>query len=292
MTSLSALPGRRPGRGLFAGHPARAAARHALLILACVVSVYPLLWMVFGSLKSNGNFYSGIWGPPSHPLWSNFSGAWSEGGLGGYLLNSVIVTASTVVLVCVLGYLLAYAVARMKMRGGNVILGIFAVSLFVPVQLLLIPLFVLESDIHLFNSYWSLVLPYAAGALPFTVIFLSAYLRSIPREIDEAAVIDGCKNLRLLWHVMVPLSRPAFATVVIFTFLNSWNEFLLALTLIQTDARRTLPVGLLNFSQSFGMTNYPYMFAALTISAVPIIAVFVAFQKKFIGGLTAGAVKM
>lgn len=285
-------PSLRRSGGLFSRHPARAAARHATLVLASVISVYPILWMVFGSLKSSATFFTGIWGPPSHPVWSNFTGAWETGDLGRYLLNSVIVTGSTVVLVCIVGYLLAFSVARLNIRGGNVIVGLFAITLFVPSQLLLIPLYVLESRAHLLNNYWSLILPYTAGALPFTVIFLVAYLRSIPKEIEEAAILDGCGHLRVLWRVMVPLSRPAFATVIIFTFLAAWNEFLLALTLIQNDATRTLPVGLLNFFQSYGPTNYSYVFAALTISAVPIIAVFVVFQRQFIGGLTAGAVRM
>jgi raffinose/stachyose/melibiose transport system permease protein len=293
MGLLAAAPGpRRHRRGLFADHPARTAARHAVLVLACVISVYPLVWMVFGSLKSGANFFTGLWGPPSHPVWSNFTNAWSTGDLGRFLINSVIVTGTTVVLVCALGYLLAYAIGRMQMRGSTAILAIFAVSLFVPSQLLLIPIYVLESHAHLLNNYWSLFLPYTAAALPFSVIFLVAYLRSIPREIEEAAIVDGCGSLRVLWHIMVPLSRPAFATVVIFTFLGSWNEFLLALTLVQTNTHRTLPVGLLNFSQAYGPTNYSYVFAALTISAAPIIAVFVVFQKQFIGGLTAGAVRM
>ena len=290
MTDLAIFARRR--RRLFAGHPAETAARHAMLVLACVISVYPLVWMVFQSLKSPTDFYTNIWGPPSHPLWSNFTGAWSSGDLGRYMLNSVIVTGCTVLVVCVFGYLLAYGVVLMQIRGDSLIIGVFAVSLFLPVQLLLIPLYVLESHAGLLNNYWSLVLPYAAGGLPFAVIFLVAYLRSVPREIEEAAIVDGCGSLQVLWRVMVPLSRPAFATVVIFQFLSSWNEFLLAMTLVQSDSRRTLPMGILNFFQTYNNTNYAYIFAALTMSAVPIIAVFVVFQRQFIGGLTAGAVKM
>jgi raffinose/stachyose/melibiose transport system permease protein len=279
-------------RRLFAGHPAETAARHSMLVLACVISAYPLVWMLFQSLKGPANFYTNIWGPPSHPLWSNFAGAWSSGDLGRYMVNSVIVTGGTVIVVCVLGYLLAYGIQQLHVRGGRLIVGVFAVSLFLPVQLLLIPLYLLEIHAGLLNNYWSLILPYAAAGLPFAVIFLAAYLRSVPREIEEAAIVDGCGSLQVLWRVMVPLSRPAFATVVIFQFLNSWNEFLLAMTMIQSDSRRTLPVGILNFFQTYNVTNYAYIFAALTMSAVPIIAVFVVFQRQFIGGLTAGAVKM
>ena len=292
MNSMAARARSPRRRRLFEGHPAQEAARHTVLVLACIVSVYPLVWMAFGSVKSVGNFYTDIWGPPLHPLWSNFSAAWSAGDLGHYLLNSVIVTGIAVLIVLTCGYLLAYSIARLHIRAGNMLVGMFAVLLFIPVQLLLIPLYVLESYARLLNNYWSLFLPYAAGGLPFTVIFLVAYLRSLPKEVEEAAVLDGCGVLRVLWYVMVPLSRPALATVVIFQFLSSWNEFLFAITLVQSDSRRTLPVGILNFFQSYGVTNYAYIFAGLTLSALPVIIVFLVFQRQFISGLTAGAVKI
>lgn len=261
-------------------------------MLACIVSLYPLVWMIFGSLKSGSNFYTNLWGPPAHPAWHNYAAAWSQGDIGRYFFNSIFVTLATIVLVSVLGYLLAFGVARLRFRGSGVVIGVMAITLFVPIQLLLIPLYVLEVHIHLVDTRWALILPYTAGSLPFAALFLTAYLRSIPNEVEEAAMVDGCNRLRVLWHIILPLSRPAFATVVIFTFLNAWNEFLLALTLVQNNALRTLPVGLLNFSQSTGQTNYSDVFAALTVAVIPIIAVFVVFQRQFIEGLTAGAVNV
>jgi raffinose/stachyose/melibiose transport system permease protein len=265
---------------------------HVALILICVIFAYPLVWMVLGAFKTQATFYSDLWGLPDHWVWSNFSTAWSVGHIGRYLLNSVVVTGSSVGLVLVLGYPLAYALARMRFPGNRAVLGIFAVTLFVPIQLLLIPIYELELQLGIVNTYWALILPYAAGALPFAVIFAATYLRSIPMELEEQAQIDGAGRGRILWRIMIPLSRPALATVVVFTFLNVWNEFVIALTVSQSDSVRTLPVGLLNFSQQFGTTNYPQLFAALTLSAAPVIGVFLLCQRQFIQGLVAGAVKL
>jgi ABC-type glycerol-3-phosphate transport system permease component len=265
---------------------------HVALILICVVFAYPLVWMVLGAFKTQGTFYSDLWGLPDSWHWSNFSTAWSVGHIGRYLLNSVVVTGLSVILVLLLGYPLAYALARMRFPGNRAVLGLFAVTLFVPIQLLLIPIYELELNLNIVNTYWALILPYAAGALPFAVIFASTYLRSIPIELEEQAEIDGASRGRILVRIIVPLSRPALATVVVFTFLNVWNEFVIALTVSQSDSVRTLPVGLLNFSQQFGTTNYPELFAALTLSAAPVIGVFLLCQRQFIQGLVAGAVKI
>lgn len=170
-------------------------------------------------------------------------------------------------------------------------LGLFAVTLFVPLQLLIIPLYELEDQLDIINTYLALILPYSAGALPFAVIFATTFLRTIPRDLDEAAKLDGCNLGQTFFRVITPLSRPAIATVVIMTFLNVWNEFVIALTMTQSDSVRTMPVGLLNFSQQFGQTDYPQLFAALTAATIPIFAVFVLTQKNFVRGLVDGAVK-
>ena len=265
---------------------------HAALIVISVVFAYPLVWMVLGAFKTQGSFYTNLWGLPTHWQWSNFSAAWTVGRMGRYLLNSVIVSVVSVGLVLFLSYPLAYAIARLKFIGHNVVLAMFAVTLFIPGQLLIVPLFALEADLGIIDTYWALILPYVASGLPFAVVFATTYLRTIPLELEEAAIIDGCNPGQVLVRIMLPISRPAFATLVVFTFLNVWNEFVLALTVTQSDSVRTLPVGLLNFSQQFGTTNYPQLFASLTLSAIPVVAVFLACQRQFVRGLIAGAVKL
>lgn len=294
MTSTAAEPAMRDETPSTTGgtKPRRYIATHIGLIFVSVIFAYPLLWMVLGAFKTQGTFYTNLWGLPDQWQWSNFSDAWTVGRMGRYLLNSVIVSVSSVALVLILSYPMSYAIARLKFRGHSIVLGLFAITLFVPAQLLLVPLYALETQLGIVDTYWALILPYTASGLPFAVIFASTYLRTIPKELEEAAVIDGCNPGQVLLRIMLPISRPAFATLIVFTFLNVWNEFIIALTVTQSDTVRTLPVGLLNFSQQFGTTNYPELFAALTLSALPVTVVFLLCQRQFVRGLVAGAVKL
>lgn len=287
--SLPAPPsGRRSSR---AWKSAAQAPRTVLIVAIVVVFAYPLLWMVLGSLKSQGTFFSNLWGLPQTWNLDNYVQAWSVGNIGQYLINSLVVSLSSVALVLVLSLPMAFVLARMPFPGGKAIFGLFVVTLFVPLQLLIIPLYELESNLGLINTYGGLILPYTAGALPFAVVFATSFFKSLPAELDEAALLDGCNAGQVFVRISLPLARPAVASVVILSFLNVWNEFILALTLTQSDSVRTIPVGLLNFSQQMGATNYPQLFAALTMATVPILTVFLLTQKQFIAGLVEGAVK-
>jgi len=198
----------------------------------------------------------------------------------------------TIALNLVVVYPLAFALARMRFRGQKPIYGIYAICLFVPVQLMVIPLFSLEKNLHLLDTYLGLILPYAATTMPFSVVFITAFFRTIPRELEEAATLDGASRLRIMIQIMMPLSLPAFATAVVFGFLHTWNEFLIALTLTHSSDVRTLPLGLLNFMQQQDQPDYATLFAALAISIVPVLAVFLVFQRQFLTGLMAGATKL
>lgn len=270
---------------------ARRAATYVLVLAVCAPFALPLLWMVVGAGKSSREFFDSLWGLPESYRWQTYVDAWTVGGIGGYTVNSVVVTAATLVGVVCLGFPLAYAIARLRFPGHRFVLGLFAASLFIPVQVFVISLFDLETSLGIVDTHAAMVLPYVASNLPFTVLFLTAFLRAVPLEIEEAAVLDGAGRFSIMVRIMVPLARPAFATVVVFTFLSVWNEFLIALTVTQSEDVRTLPVGLLTFSQQFGQTDYPQLFAALTLSAVPILVVFLLAQRQFMRGLTSGAVK-
>jgi raffinose/stachyose/melibiose transport system permease protein len=265
--------------------------RHAVLIAASIIFGYPILWMVFGALKTPNRFYSNVWGPDRHIQWANFADAWSTGKLGAYYVNSIIITGTTIATMIVLVYPLAYAIARLQFPGSRAVLAVFAVCLFVPFGLTIIPLFDLVYRLHLYNTYFGLILPAVSAHLPFAVIFTTAYLRTLPKEIEEASTIDGAGAWRTMLSIAVPLSVPAFATIVVVTFLGVWNDLLVPLTLAQSDSVRTLPVGLINFQEATGPIEYPSLFAALTVSAVPIIAIFLLCQRQFLNGLVAGAVK-
>lgn len=270
----------------------RRAGTHLILLVATVVFGYPLVWMLFGAGKTMRTFFSDLWWVSLPYHWSNFADVFTTGSVGRYLLNSIIVTAASIALNLVLVYPLSYAVARIKFLGNRLVHGIFAICLFVPIQLMIIPLFSLENTLHLLDSYWALILPYTATTMPFSVVFVTAYLRTIPREIEEAAILDGCSRLRTIVKIMVPLSIPAFATAVIFGFLHVWNEFLIALTVTHSVDARTVPLGLLNFMQQQDQPDFAKIFAALAISFVPIVAVFLSCQRQFLNGLMAGATKL
>jgi raffinose/stachyose/melibiose transport system permease protein len=292
MTAVPRPLGRAARRAAHPRRLVRRAGTHLLLLVAAVVFGYPLLWMLFGAGKTMRTFFSNLWWVTSPYHWSNYVDVWTSGSVGRYLLNSVIVTSASIALNLVLTYPLAFAIARIRFLGHRLVHAIFAICLFVPIQLMIIPLYSLENDLHLLDTYWALILPYTATQMPFSVVFVTAYLRTIPREVEEAAALDGCSRLRMMTAMMVPLSMPAFATAVIFGFLHVWNEFLIALTVTHSPGVRTIPLGLLNFMQQQDQPDFAKIFAALAISVVPIFAVFLSCQRQFISGLMAGATKL
>lgn len=268
------------------------ALRHVLLLIVTVIFGYPLLWMLFGAGKTMLNFFDNLWWITTPYRWSNFSEVLIDGSIGRYLLNSVIVTVVTITLNLVLVYPLSYAVSRIRFRGHRLVFLLFAACLFVPIQLMVIPLFSLMDGLGLLDTYWALILPYTAMTMPFSVVFVTAFLQAIPMEIEEAATLDGASRVGIMLRIMVPLSMPAFSTAVVFGFLHVWNEFLIALTLTHSPSVRTLPLGLLNFMQQQDQPDFAKIFAALAISVVPIFAVFLACQRQFLSGLMAGAMKL
>lgn len=263
-----------------------------LLVLSAltIVFTYPFVWMVLSSLKTPETFFTAFFALPETLNFQNYAEAWSS-GMAGYLFNSIVVTSGTVALVLVLCLPLAYALARLQFPGRRVIFAGFLIVLFVPMPLAIIPLYELVAKLGLINTYAAMILPYAAGALPFAVVFTTAYFRTLPLELDEAATLDGANPGQAFFHVALPLARPAIATVVILTFFGAWNELLVALTLTQSASVRTIPVGLLSFSPAYGVADFPQMFAALTIATLPVFIVFVIFQRQFIAGLVQGVFK-
>lgn len=284
-------PGNTGLRRKFGGSSATNRVRLVAIVFICVIFAYPLAWLLLGSFKTPQTFFSNLWGLPASWNFANYVDAWETGNIGRYLVNSVLVSSSTLLIVLITALPLSFALAHIKFIGSKAILGAFAVTLFLPMQLLVIPLYELESNLNIINTYWALILPYSAGALPFAVMFGTTYMRTLPVEVVEAARIDGCNVFQAFFRVIVPLARPAIGTIVVMTFLNIWNEFVLALTVTQSDDVRTLPVGLMNFSQQYGQTNYPQLFAALVVATVPILTLFALMQRQFVSGLVDGAVR-
>jgi len=267
------------------------AVRYLLLSCFAVVILYPFVLMVFGSLKSQTAFLANPVSFPTTFDLSNYQFAWNEAHIPKFAFNSLIVATGTVFLTLVSGSMAAFALSRIRFRGRAWIYTAFVALLTIPVQIYIIPLYVLVVRAHLSNSLFGLVLPYTAGSLPLAVFLLKTYFDQLPTELMDAARLDGCDNRMILLKVVLPLSRPVLSTVTIFTFVQSWNEFFLALVFIHNPDLQTLPLGLQAFFVNQYETQFPQLFATLALSIAPVVMVYLFLQKQFIAGLTAGAIK-
>ena len=265
---------------------------HVVLAALALVVVYPLLWMVFLSLKNQQEMYTQVWGPPRVFAWSNYPMAWTVGNVGLTLGNTFILTAVSVLLILVLCYFAAYAQARMRFPGSSLIMVVLVGTMLRPAQVIISPLYTLESSLGILNTRLGLILPYVAGGIPFSIFLLTAFLKTIPFELEESAFVDGSRRTVIIRSIILPLSRPGLATIVVFQSFNVWNQYFLPLVLLQSPALQTVTLGLMAFSQQWGMTDFPRLFAALVIINAPVIALYATFQKQFISGLTAGALKL
>lgn len=263
---------------------------YMLLLGIVLITVYPILWMVFGSLKSDAEFYSNVWGPPQQPVWMNYVEAWARGGLGEKFLNSFLVLTGTLLLVLPVTALAAYAIAKLKFPGRNVILFVLLMGMMIPQGVTAIPVFSVVVRLGLINTHLSLILVFSAQAISFSVFILQAFFRSLPDGIEEAALIDGCSQIGAFVRVILPLSIPGLATQVVFTGMQVWNEYFMSSLLIRSVDLQTLPLAIVEFTGRYS-TDFPQLFAALAIITLPVIFLYILGQKQFISGMTAGALK-
>jgi multiple sugar transport system permease protein len=265
--------------------------RLVLLSVGAAVLILPFAYMVATSFKDNALV---LQVPPrfipDHPTTANYSDALSSNEFGRYFVNSVIVAIATTFLAVFISSMMAYAFARFRFAGRRVLFGLLLVGLMVPTMMLIIPQFLLAKQLGMLDSLWGLVFFYTAMNLALNTFLLRSFFQDIPRELEEAMVVDGAGPWTRYWRLILPLSRPALATVGIFTFLASWDEFVWALTVIDDPQRRTLPIAIALF-QGQHSTSWGLVFAASTIAIVPVIAIFVAFQRQFVSGIASGALK-
>lgn len=270
--------------------PRRLAAglRDGLFALLALFLLLPVLWAFVGSFKNLNELMLKPWALPDTWVFANYATAW-QGGIGRYLFNSACVTALSVGLALVFSAPAAYAFAKLRLRGGLLLFGLIVGGILLPVHASLIPLFIQSNRLGLDN--WPAIIgPYLAFGLPLMVLMLRAYFVGIPDELTDAALMDGCGHLRTLWHVLLPVARPAVAAVCIFQAAWVWNELPLALVLIKNRVWQILPVGLLSF-QGEHSTDWAVVMAAVMISIIPVLVLYFIFQRHIIKGLTAGAVK-
>jgi raffinose/stachyose/melibiose transport system permease protein len=270
--------------------PWQVAMIQALLWFTTLLMLYPVVVMVLSSFKPTAEIYASPFALPQSWDAKNLETIWRETRFLTYLGNSLLVTGLSIAVMLTSGTLAAYALARYAFRGNEALYLFFLAGLMVPLKLAVIPLFIELKALGLIDTRLGLVLVYAAMGLPSTVFIMTGFLRTVPLELEEAARIDGAGEGRILTRVMLPLMRPALVIAGIHNAVPIWNDFFFPLVLIQSDDAKTLPQGLTVFMGEYS-TDWGVLFAGLTLSALPLILVYVALSRQFIAGLTSGAVK-
>ena len=270
---------------------------YALLLTGVGVVVYPMVWLLYTSLKRDRDIFLDPFSLPAWNdlQWANFTNAWKKGHFGEYFLNSTLLTLGTVALTVLLSAMAAYAISRFRFRGVRPVFFYFLAGLMVPLQLAIVPLFFEMKSLGLLDSRLGLLVVYVAFGMPFSVFVLTGFFKTLPASLHEAALLDGAGEWGAFWRVMLPLARSGLITVGIFTFLGTWNEFLMAFMFLSgrnSEAIRTLPLGLAEITMaSQYRSDWGMAFAGLVLMMAPTMAVYVLLQKHLIKGITVGAVK-
>lgn len=263
----------------------------AVLIIVALIQLYPLIWLLLVSFKNNAEIFGGnVLGLPKVWRVSNYKDALVSANVGLYFLNSLIVTAVTIIISDIVIATASYAITRMKWRFSKLTLTIFLLGMMVPIHSTLLPLFLILKKLHILNTYWALIIPYVAFALPMGIFVMTGFLEGIPRELEEAACLDGCNIYQTFFKVILPLLKPSLATVSIFTYLTSWNELMFANTFINAPKLKTLTVGIMSMAGQY-TTNWGPIVAGLVIATLPTIIIYIPLSNQVQKSLTAGAVK-
>ena len=265
---------------------------YTLLTLWAAMVIFPFLWMIVTSFKTDPEILFSPWNFPDTLQWDNFSRAWNEARIGRYFVNSFIVIIPSLTGTLLVSAMAAYVLARFEFPGRRLLYYLFMAGLMFPVFLALVPLFFLVQDLNMTATYQGLILVYIAYSLPFTIFFLTAFFKTLPGEVAEAAILDGANQYQVFFQIMLPLAKPGLIAMGIFNFLGQWNQFLLPLVLMPDQDKYVLSQGLAFLAIQQGYANdYSALFAAMTITMIPTLAVYVLFQRRLESGLTAGALK-
>lgn len=260
------------------------------MAILAIATIYPMLFTTNIALKSRNEYILDRLSPASDPQWENFANAWTNAGMSRYFLNSVIAVGFSVFFLLLLGSTAGFALSKMRFAGSKVIfLGILA-ALFIPFQVIMVPLVRTMTDIGLINTYPGLILAYVAQFLPFTVFLMTAFYSGIPDDIIDAARIDGNSMYGVYRRIMLPLGAPALLSVGILTMLFAWNDVLMALVIMPSAENRTLMVGVTALRGQY-FNNIPVFAAGVLISVIPVLAVYLFFQRQIAAGITAGSAK-
>ncbi|OPA81548.1 sugar ABC transporter permease [Paenibacillus selenitireducens] len=265
---------------------------HFVLLLYVAVILYPFVFVILSSFKTNNQeIQSNPWGLPNVFTFSNYSEVWVKGKISVYFFNSLYLSLAAAVCGVILAAMMSFAITRMKFtKSSKWLYQFILVGMLIPGNALFIAQYILVADMGILGTHWALFLPYTAGAIPLSVLLVSAFMKAIPSEIEEAAVIDGLSAGGMFVRIILPLTVPALVTVFIVNFLGNWNEFLLSNFFLSKDSLKTLPTGMAGFRDAF-QTNYALVCTGIIYSVVPVFILYAVLQEKIIAGLTAGSVK-
>jgi len=263
-----------------------------VVTLLLIIVLYPQLWMILGSFKTQSEFLSNpTWALPESFNLENYIAAFTRGNVATNYRNSLLVTLPSVALIVLLGVAAGYALEVMIWKGRHTTLLLILAGIMVPGQMILVPLFTVYFKLGLTNSLWPLIITYTVMGLPLTTFLMATYFRSVPREIFEAATMDGCSPLKQFFVIGLPLMKNAILTIALVQFFSVWNDLLIALTFTSKQDLATIQVGLLSMNDQYGSTQYGPLFAAISINIVALLIVFVFLNKKIMAGMAAGSVK-
>ena len=264
--------------------------KYVLLIGFTILCIYPLVWLFLASFKTNAELYTNTWGLPEQWSMTNYVNAVVKGGVFRYFGNSVIIAVSAVLVTVILATMASYAIARMHWRLANLTHSIFLLGMMIPIYALVIPLFSIFKGMGFLDTHLAVIIPQIAVGFPMAIFIICGFMRSIPTELEEAAIIDGCTVFQCFFKIILPIAKSSVVTVAVVQFINVWNDLLLPRIFLTDSSKMTLPVGLTNFQATYS-TDYVGMIAAVIITIIPSIVVYILLHKQIMEGMVAGAVK-
>ena len=262
--------------------------KYVLLIGFTILCIYPLVWLFLASFKTNNELYTNTWGLPEQWSMTNYVNAVVKGGVFRYFGNSVIIAVSAVLVTVILATMASYAIARMHWKLANLTHSIFLLGMMIPIYALVIPLFSIFKGMGLLDTHLAVIIPQIAVGFPMAIFIICGFMRSIPTELEEAAIIDGCTVFQCFFKIILPIAKSSVVTVAVVQFINVWNDLLLPRIFLTDSSKMTLPVGLTNF-QAMYSTDYVGMIAAVIITIIPSIVVYILLHKQIMEGMVAGA---
>lgn len=262
---------------------------HSFLIFLVCIILFPVMWLILNSLKTNQEMFLNSLALPKKWMFTNYMTAWNK-GLFSYFQNSILVSAVSLFFILLISSFLAYGLTRFQLPGSNFIFILVLGGMALSEQVALVPLYKILQSFKLYNTQWAIILPYVAFRIPFTMFLLRSYFISIPRELEEAAIVDGCNSLQRFFLIIVPISKPVLASCAIVNLNFVWNEFLFANVFLESKSIMTIPLGLMAFQGDL-KSDYVVMLAGILIASVPMVLLFLCMQKQFVQGLTQGAIK-